>query len=217
MPSPVVHVGEFDDILPESRLIESVDLEAEEGHDLLKMLVVPRPVAWVTTLRPNGVVNLAPFASYTMLGFGPMLVGLAIARVKGTGYKKDTLKNIEHGREFVIHTVTEDMLDKVVSTARMAPAEESKVLSAGLTLVDSHTIGVPRIAECAAAMECRCQDIQQIGSSHEFVVARVEAVHLDPEMFPGGEPDYTRFRPLGRMHGEYFAKMGDIVHRPRRT
>jgi flavin reductase (DIM6/NTAB) family NADH-FMN oxidoreductase RutF len=119
-------VGEFDDILPESRLIESVDLEAEEGHDLLKMLVVPRPVAWVTTLRPNGVVNLAPFATYTMLGFGPMLVGLAIARVKGTGYKKDTLKNIEHGREFVIHTVTEDMLDKVVSTARMAPAEESK-------------------------------------------------------------------------------------------
>jgi flavin reductase (DIM6/NTAB) family NADH-FMN oxidoreductase RutF len=118
-----------------THLLESVDLEAEEGHELLKMLVVPRPIAWVTTLRPNGVVNLAPFASFTILGFGPMMVGLAIARVKGSGGKKDTLKNIEHSREFVIHTVTEDMMDAVVSTARTAPVEESKALSAGLTLV----------------------------------------------------------------------------------
>jgi flavin reductase (DIM6/NTAB) family NADH-FMN oxidoreductase RutF len=181
------------------------------------MLVVPRPIAWITTLRPNGVVNLAPFASFTILGFGPMTVGLAIARVKGVGHKKDTLKNIEYSREFVIHTVTEDMLEKVVSTARAAPADESKALSAGLTLVESRAIRVPRIAECAAAMECRCQEIQRIGASHHLVVASVEAVHMDPEMFPGGEPDYTRFHPLGRMHGEYFAKMGDIVHAPRRT
>ena len=201
--------------MPANYVLESVDLDADEGHDLLKMLVVPRPVAWVTTLRPNGVVNLAPFASFTILGFGPMMVGLAIARVKGIGTKKDTLKNIEHAREFVIHTATEDMLEKVVSSARPAPAEESKALSAGLTLVDSRTIAVPRIAECAAAMECQCQEIQSIGSSHELVVARVDAVHLDPEMGPGGEPDYSRFRPLGRLHGEYFATLGDIIHRPR--
>jgi flavin reductase (DIM6/NTAB) family NADH-FMN oxidoreductase RutF len=203
--------------LPASHLLKAVDLEAEEGHDLLKMLVVPRPIAWVTTLRPNDVVNLAPFASFTILGFGPMTVGLAIARVKVSGHKKDTLRNIELNREFVIHTVTEDMMEQVVSTARAAPADESKALTAGLTLVDSSVIRVPRISDCAAAMECRCQEILRIGTSHELVVATVEAVHMDPKMFPGGEPDYTRFRPLGRMHGEYFARMGDIVHAPRRT
>lgn len=180
---------------------------------------MPRPIAWVTTLRPNGVVNLAPFASYTIAGIGPMLISLAFARVKGAGHKaghkKDTLKNIEHSREFVIHTVTEDMLDRVVSTARPAPPEESKAVSAGLTLVPSQAIGVPRIAECAAALECRCQEIQTIGESHDLVVAQVVAVHLDPEMFPGGEPDYSRFRPLGRMHGEYFATLGEVIHRPR--
>ncbi len=181
------------------------------------MLVVPRPIAWITTLRPNGVVNLAPFASYTILGFGPMTVGLAIARIKDSGQKKDTLRNIEHSHEFVVHTVTEDMLQHVVSTARTAPPAESKAAATGLTMVPSNCVRVPRLAECAAAMECRAQDIHPIGGSHELVVARVEAVHLDPEMFPAGQPDYSRFRPLARLHGEHFATLGEIIHRPRQA
>jgi len=192
-------------------VLETVDLDPDEGHDLLKMLVSPRPVAWVTTLRPNGVVNLAPFATYTMLSFSPLMVGLGIARRRGGGGKKDTLQNIESGREFVVHPVTEEMMELAVSTARSAPPEESKALGTGLTLIESHRVAVPRIAECAAALECRCEDILRMGNSHEFVVARVEAVHLDPVCFPGGEPDYTRFRPVARLHSEYFAKLGDVV------
>ena len=194
--------------------LETVDIEAEEGHDLLKMLVVPRPVAWITTLRPDGIVNLAPFACYTMLGFGPMVIGLGFARVKGI-HKKDTLRNIEQSREFVIHSVTEDLLAKVVDTARPAPPGVSKAQSAGLTLVPSTTVRVPRIATCAAAMECRCDDITRIGSGHDLVTARVVAVHLDEACFPGGHPDYQRFRPVGRLHDEYFATLGDIIHMPR--
>ena len=196
--------------------LETVDIEAEEGHDLLKMLVVPRPVAWITTLRPDGVVNLAPFACYTMLGFGPMVIGLGFARTKGI-HKKDTLRNIERSREFVIHTVTEDLLDKVVDTARSAPPGVSKARGTGLTLVPSTAIGVPRIADCAASMECRCEDVTRIGSGHDLVTARVVAVHLDEACFPGGRPDYQRFRPLGRLHDEYFATLGDIIYLPRGT
>lgn len=194
----------------QSYILESADLDGEEGHDLLKMLVVPRPIAWITTLRENGIVNIAPFASYTILGFGPMMIGVALARVKDGGYKKETLKNIERTRQFVVHTVTENMMEQVVSTARTAPPEESKATSAGLKLADSHKVQVPRVADCAAAMECVCEDIQRIGT-HELVIARVEAVHLDPEMFPNGKPDYSRFRPLGRMHGETFLKGGEVV------
>ena len=196
--------------------LETIDIGAEEGHDLLKMLVVPRPVAWITTLRPDGVVNLAPFACYTMLGFGPMVIGLGFARAGGV-HKKDTLRNIEHNREFVIHTVTEDLLETVVDTARSAPAGVSKALATGLTLVPSTSIGVPRIAECAAALECRCEDITRIGAGHDLVTARVVAVHLDEARFPGGQPDYQRFRPVGRLHDEYFATLGDIIHLPRGT
>lgn len=178
------------------------------------MLVAPRPIAWITSRRPDGIVNLAPFACYTMLGFGPMMIGLGFARVKGV-HKKDTLKNIEHGRELVVHSVTEHLLDKVVDTARSAPAGESKAEGTGLTLVPSTVVGVPRIAECAASLECRCEDITRIGTGHDLVTARVVAVHLDEACFPNGEPDYERFRPLGRLHGEYFATLGEIIHRPR--
>jgi flavin reductase (DIM6/NTAB) family NADH-FMN oxidoreductase RutF len=194
--------------------LETVDIEAEDGHDLLKMLVAPRPVAWITTRRPDGVVNLAPFACYTMLGFGPMVIGLGFARVKGV-HKKDTLRNIEHSREFVIHSVTEELLEKVVDTARPAPAGVSKAVGTGLTLVPSTAVGVPRIAECAASMECRCEDVTRIGSGHDLVTARIVAVHLDEACFPGGHPDYQRFRPVGRLHDEYFATLGDIIYLPR--
>jgi flavin reductase (DIM6/NTAB) family NADH-FMN oxidoreductase RutF len=194
--------------------IETVDIEAEEGHDLLKMLVVPRPIAWITTLRADGVVNLAPFACYTMLGFGPMTVGLGFARFRGV-HKKDTLRNIERSGELVIHSVTEDLLDRVVDTARQAPAGVSKARETGLSLVPSTLVGVPRIAECAASLECRSVDITRIGTGHDLVTAQVVAVHLDESCFPDGQPDYTRFRPLGRLHDEYFATFGAIIHRPR--
>ena len=202
------------DRTPLSIDLETVDIEADEGHDLLKMLVVPRPVAWITTLRADGIVNLAPFACYTMLGFGPMMIGLGFARVRGL-HKKDTLRNIELMREFVIHSVTEDMLDKVVGTARQAPPGVSKARDTGLTLVPSTSVSVPRIAECAASMECRLEEVTRIGKGHELVTARVVAVHLDDRCFPNGEPDYERFRPLGRLHDEYFATLGQIVYRPR--
>ena len=194
--------------------LETVDIEADEGHDLLKMLVVPRPIAWITTVRADGVVNLAPFACYTMLGFGPMMIGLGFARVRGI-HKKDTLQNIERTKEFVVHAVTEDVLDKVVDSARPAAPGVSKATETGLTLVPSTSIAVPRITECAASMECRCEDITRIGTGHDFVTARVVAVHLDETCFPNGKPDYDRFRPLGRLHDEYFATLGDIVYRPR--
>lgn len=194
--------------------LETVDIEAEEGHDLLKMLVVPRPIAWITTLRADGVVNLAPFACYTMLGFGPMMIGIGFARIRGV-HMKDTLRNIERSRELVIHAVTEDLLDKVVDTARQAPPGTSKARETGLTLVPSTSIAVPRIVECAASLECRCEDITRIGTGHDLVTARVVAVHLDGRCFPNGHPDYSVFRPLGRLHDEYFATLGDIIYRPR--
>lgn len=197
-----------------SRDIETVDLDPEEGHDLLKMLVVPRPIAWITTLRGDGVVNLAPFACYTMLGFGPMTVGVGFGRVGGV-HKKDTLRNIERTREFVIHTVTEDLVDQAVATARTAPPGESKAVATGLTLADSTTVAVPRLVECAAAMECRCDDIQRIGTGHDLVIAQVVAVHLDQACFPNGQPDYTRYRPVGRMHAEMFSTLGEVFHRAR--
>ena len=195
-------------------LIETNDIDPERGHDLLKMLVVPRPIAWVTTLRPNGLVNVAPFACYTMLSFSPMFVGLSIGRVGGK-HKKDTLTNIEHGREFVVHSVTEDIVSKAVATARPGLPEESKAVATGLRLAPSKLVAVPRIEECASAMECRLESIQSVGAGHDLVIGRVVGVHLDDRCFPNGTPDFSQFRPVGRLHDELFASLGGIIDLPR--
>lgn len=195
-------------------LIETDGIDPERGHDLLKMLVVPRPVAWVTSVRPNGLVNVAPFACYTMLSFAPMFVGLSIGRVGGK-HKKDTLKNIEHGREFVVHSVTEDMVAKAVATARAGLPDESKAATTGLRLAASAHVSVPRIEECASAMECRLEAIHPVGTGHDFIIGRVVAVHLDERCFPNGTPDFSQFRPVGRLHDELFGCLGDVIDVPR--
>jgi len=177
------------------------------------MLVVPRPVAWVTTSRPNGLVNVAPFACYTMLSFSPMFVGLSIGRAGA--HKKDTLKNIEHVREFVVHSVTEDVLVKAVETARPGLPDESKAATTGLRLAASARISVPRIEQCASAMECRLEAIHPIGTGHELVIGRVVAVHLDDRCFPNGTPDFSQFRPVGRLHDELFGCLGEVLDMPR--
>ena len=194
--------------------IETDDIDPERGHDLLKMLVVPRPVAWVATLRPNGLVNVAPFACYTMLSFSPMFVGLSIGRAGGT-HKKDTLKNIEHGREFVVHSVTEDVVSKAVETARPGLPDESKASTTGLRLVPSKRVAVPRIEACASAMECRLEAVHAVGTGHDLVIGRVVAVHLDDRCFPGGTPDFSQFRPVGRLHDELFGLLGEVIDLPR--
>ena len=96
-----------------------------------------------------------------------------------------------------------------------APPGVSKARDTGVTLVPSTAITAPRIRECAAAMECRCEDITRIGSGHDLVTARVVAVHLDDACFPDGKPDYQHFRPVARLHDEYFATLGDIIYLPR--
>lgn len=195
-------------------LIETDGIDPERGHDLLKMLVVPRPVAWVTTVRPNGLVNVAPFACYTILGFSPMYLGLGIGRVAGI-HKKDTLKNIEETGEFVVHSVTEDLVERAVATARSAAPDESKAEATGLRLVASTHVSVPRIQDCASAMECRLEIVHRVGTGHDLVIGRVVAVHLDDRCFPGGTPDFSQFRPVGRLHDELFGCLGDVIDLPR--
>jgi len=180
-----------------------------------QLVLMPAILLVLGVLSLSSTIHGASAGELAFLGLDcVVLIGLGFARAGGV-HKKDTLRNIEYRREFVIHSVTEDVLHQVVATARSAPAGESKARGTGLTLVPSTAVGVPRIAECAASMECRCEQVTRIGAGHDLVTARVVAVHLDSACFPGGQPDYERFRPVGRLHGEFFATLGEVIHLPR--
>jgi len=190
--------------------ISTDGLSADGGHTLLKQVIVPRPIAWITTLRPNGVVNLAPFSCYSFICFQPMLLCLSFERVEGT-YKKDTLSNIERTRELVVHPVTEDLVELANATARTAPPDESKLVTAGLSSVPGDRIATPRIAECAIAMECVAREIRPIVERHDLVIAEVVLVHVrDDLVLPDGTIDVERYHPVGRMSGDRYVRLRDV-------
>jgi flavin reductase (DIM6/NTAB) family NADH-FMN oxidoreductase RutF len=195
--------------------IDAQSLDAGRGHDLLKSIVLPRPIAWITTLRPNGLANLAPYSCYAIISFRPMLVVVGFERALGRKEKKDTLRNIERTRELVIHTVTEELLERMNGTARSAPADESKLTAAGLTPLPCEQVAPPRIAECPLAMECRAVDVRPVNEEHDLVVAQVLVVHARADIVQDGRIDTALLRPVGRLGDDDYVRLHDVVTLPR--
>ncbi len=186
-------------------------LDSEAAHDLLKCVVIPRPIAWITTMRPNGLVNVAPFSCYAIASFEPMLVVVGFEHALGKKQKKDTLCNIERTKELVIHTVTEDLVEAVNATGRSAPTEESKLETCGLTPVASIRVSPPRIGECPLAMECRATQVIAVGKHHHLVIAEGLVVHARKDILREGKIDLQRLRPVGRLNNNSYVRLGDKI------
>lgn len=190
-------------------------LDAQAGHDLLKCLVIPRPIAWITTLGEDGLVNLAPYSCYAIAGFSPMTVIVGFESALGRQQKKQTLLNIERTGEFVIHTVTEKHLDSVNTSARPAMAGESKLDACGLTPLASSKIAPPRIREAPLAMECRSKQIIPLGDQHHLVIAEGIVVHAHSSIVCDGKIDTMRLAPIGRMNDNCYVRLRDTISLPR--
>jgi flavin reductase (DIM6/NTAB) family NADH-FMN oxidoreductase RutF len=195
-------------------LIRIKELDEDASHDLVKDLVVPRPIAWITTLLESGLVNVAPYSCFSIVAFRPLLVCLSFERV-GAHDKKATLRNIERTSEFVINTVTQPLLEKMNATSRPARADESKVVTSGLTVEPSSLVRVPRIAESPINLECRSVEIRNIAPRNDLMIAEIVAVHIRDEVLAGQRIDFSRLKLVARMGGDDYTRISDIVHVPR--
>jgi flavin reductase (DIM6/NTAB) family NADH-FMN oxidoreductase RutF len=126
---------------------------ADRAYSILASLVTPRPIAWVTTLGPDGVVNAAPFSFFNVLGAEPPIVGICPGD-RDDGTPKDTARNIRGAHEFVVNLVDEDLAEAMNVTAATFPFGTSEIAAAGLTTAASTSIKAPRIAESPASLEC---------------------------------------------------------------
>ena len=183
--------------------------EMHHVYNLLIGLVAPRPVALVTTLNEDGGVNAAPFSAYNYLSIDPPVVALGIAERSGGGgaawdtKAKDTGRNIRHRGEFVVNVVTEDLMEAMTVTAIDFPAGVSEVEEAGLHTAASSVVGVPRIAEAHAALECEELQTIQIGRSR-IVLGQVVSMWVEDRYVDPAGP-YIRTQELhamGRMNGQ---------------
>jgi flavin reductase (DIM6/NTAB) family NADH-FMN oxidoreductase RutF len=158
------------------------DLEgkhAERAYSLLASLVIPRPIAWVTTLGEDGVVNAAPFSFFNLLGADPPILAVAPGD-REDGTPKDTARNIRLNHEFVVNLVDETLAEAMNRTAASLPYGASELELAGLTTAPSVLVKPPRIAEAPASMECTEWGTLQIGENR-VIIGVIKRLHVKDE------------------------------------
>ena len=191
-------------------------LSEQEAYKLLIGSIVPRAIAWVTSVGPEGIVNAAPFSYFTGASASPPMLLIVIGRRDGE--KKDTLRNIEHTRDFVVNVVTEDLGAPMNVTATDFPPEISEIAEAGLITLPSALVKPPRIAESPISMECRLAHLFEVGvSPHAIVVGEVVLWHVRDDLIAGGRIDHARLRPLGRLAGDGYCRLGEFLEFKRPT
>ncbi len=177
------------------------DLDRDQIYRLLSGLVVPRPIAWISTLSPTGIPNLAPFSFFTVVGSEPPLLGVSINNRKARG-PKDTLVNIEATGDFVINIASAAMVDEVECSGTDVAPEIDEFQLAGLqALHDTRLAKAPRVAGAPAWFECVHHRTVDFGE-YAFVVGEVLAVSIDSGLCTETlRVDYQAFDWLGRLAG----------------
>ncbi|MBN9083601.1 MAG: flavin reductase [Rhizobiales bacterium 62-17] len=185
-------------------------LEAEPAYKLLTGIVVPRPIAWITTMSIEGVVNLAPFSCFTIVSSAPPLIGINIGLKAGQA--KDTGRNIKASGEFVVHIADETMIEQIHLSAVEYPPDVSEVELLGLDLLPSETIAVPRLAAPSIAMECRFHQSVQFGDTgSEFTVGEITLFHIRDGLCTDYKIQTESLRPVCRLGGPNYGLLGQVI------
>jgi flavin reductase (DIM6/NTAB) family NADH-FMN oxidoreductase RutF len=193
-------------------------LAAKDRYKLLTGVVVPRPIAWVTTMNENGVVNAAPFSYFNMMGTDPPIVAFGPSW-RPNGSPKDTAHNVRLTGEFVINLVDENLAQKMNISAADFPPGQSEIEAAQLELSPSVRVRVPRIAESPAQLECREHCTIEIGKTR-VVLGEVLHLRIRDDLVEG-ERYYVageKMSLIGRMHGAGgYTRTHDYFEMPRLT
>jgi flavin reductase (DIM6/NTAB) family NADH-FMN oxidoreductase RutF len=192
----------------------TVDPGSSSVVDIYKLMVgviVPRPIAFVSTLSAAGVRNLAPFSFFTGISADPPVICFS-PMIRGNGTKKDTLRNIEETGEFVVNVVSEDMAQKMNQCAPEFPPEIDEFVQSGLTPVASELVKPPRVAESRVNMECRLYRIVHVSPKPlggSLVMGEVLRFHIADALFSDFKIDPDLLRAIGRMGGPSYVRTTD--------
>jgi len=193
--------------------IDPANLKLRDSHELLVGAVVPRPIAFVSTIGEDGVFNVAPFSFFCAISAKPALIGFSIAR-KRDGQQKDTLKNIEFSKEFVVNVVTESIAKAMAQAAEVYPSHVDEFQEAGLTPVKADLVKAPIVAESPVNMECQLVQILEFGGSPgriSFIIGEVVRVHVKDEFWVNGQIQISKLRAVGRLGKELYCRTVDMI------
>ena len=201
-------------------LFDFATMSAQDRYKLLVSTIVPRPIAWVVTRDPDGVLNAAPYSFFNAFANEPPIVVIGIGG-RAEGDLKDTGSNIRRTGQFVVNLVAEENAPAMNVTAIDFGPEVDELREAGLHTLPSTKVAPPRIAESPVAFECERLLAMELANDRSLVIGRVLAMHVrdDAVLDPARcYVDTPRLNLVGRMHGRgTYARTGDTFELPRVT
>jgi flavin reductase (DIM6/NTAB) family NADH-FMN oxidoreductase RutF len=201
-----------------SVLIDVASANFLDVYRLLIGIITPRPIAWVTSIDADGRVNLAPFSFYNAFSANPPVVVFS-PTLRRDGTRKDTLRNVEATREFVLNTAVEALAEQVNLSSKELPYGQSEVDYTGLTLRPSLKVKPPRIAESPVNMECKLIQIVPLGTgpiAGNLVIGEVVTMHVDDGILDAkGTIDPRKLKTIARLGGDYYCRTSDLFEMKR--
>jgi flavin reductase (DIM6/NTAB) family NADH-FMN oxidoreductase RutF len=200
----------------------SIEPGAMSEREIYKFLIgsiIPRPIAFVTTTSKDGILNGAPFSYFNIVSSNPPMISLSIQRSEGK--QKDTARNIIESKQFVVHIVDEQNVEKINKTAASLAPNQSEIELANLTPVESVKISVPGVKEAKIRMECSLEHSLELGGSDspgcDLVIGKVVQFHIEQDIYKNGRIDPNGLAAVSRLAGDNYAKIGEIfeVKRPK--
>lgn len=192
--------------------IDPMQNTERENYKFLIGSIVPRPIAFVTSVSKEGVFNGAPFSFFNVVSSNPPMISISVQRPGGR--KKDTARNIIESKEFVVHIVDEENVEKVNVTAASLPPDVSEIDLAKLTPVESLKISVPGVMESKIRMECILEQSLELGGSDspgcDLIIGKVVQFHIDQAIYENGRIDPRGLAAVSRLAGNSYAKIGEI-------
>lgn len=187
-----------------------------------KSLVVPRPIGWISTIDRNGVVNLAPYSFFNAVGDEPPMVMFACTGPHAEGPYKDSRLNAEETGEFVVNLASWDLREQMNQSSAHVARDVDEMAMAGLTAAPGVVVKAPRVAEAAAALECRYYKTIELPSwkpdgGNSMVIGEVVGVHIRDDVITDGRVDITKIRPIARLGYHDYAVVEQVfsMRRPR--
>ena len=183
---------------------------SEEPYFLLNSIIIPRPIALITTLGINGIVNAAPFSYFNAVCIHPVILSVSISRRESE--RKDTTRNILASREFVVNICSQDMAEAIVITGKDFPSEVSEVNEACFSLIPSQKISVPRIANTLIQIECTLHQSIELGIRKvDLILGEAMKIHIHKDILDSqGRIEIAKLNPLARLCGKTYGRVTDF-------
>ena len=200
--------------------VDPAEITHSERHGLLGNLIIPRPIAFVSTISADGIFNLAPFSMFGLVCYHPATIYFTVSRWRNRkqmdradGSMKDTRVNIGQTKEFVVNMVTEEIAQQMNTASGVYSPEVDEFQVSGLTPVPSDIVKVPRVKESPVNLECRTTQILEFGKpdiTAEMVFGEILRIHIRDDVWGNGKIDADAYRVIGRMGWGRYTRTRDL-------